>query len=100
MNISYSMLILEKCGWVGKLNPLLYISGKDPAVVDGMLDKTLASESRGQGSNPTARPTCEAGGLTYPVIQVYGRPSSVTGAFYLPWGLDVLSNERRLAGGL
>ena len=86
MNISYSMLILEKCGWVGKLNPLLYISGKAPAVVDGMLDKTLASESRGQGSNPAARPTCEAGGLTYPTIQVYGRPKSVTGgafAFYL-----------------
>ena len=63
-----------------------------------MLDKTLASKFRGQGSNPAARPTCEAGGLTYPVIQVYGRPNSVTGALYLPWGLDVLSNERRLAG--
>ena len=70
------------------------------AVVDGMLDKTLASEYRGQGSNPAARPMCEAGGLTYPVIQVYGRPNSVTGdAFYQWWGLDVLSNERRLAGG-
>ena len=66
-----------------------------------MLDKALASEFRGQGSNPAARPTCEAGGLTYPVIQVYGRPNSVTGsacALYLQWGLDVLSNERRLAG--
>ena len=45
------------------------------AVVDGMLDKALASEFQGQGSNPATRPTCEAGGLTYPVIQVYGRPS-------------------------
>ena len=51
-----------------------------------MLDKTLASEIWGQGSNPAARPMCEAGGLTYPVIQVYGRPNPVTGgafAFYL-----------------
>ena len=69
------------------------------AVVDGMLDKALASEFRGQGSNPAARPTCEAGELTYPVIQVYGRPNSVSGgAFYPWWVLDVLSNERRLAG--
>ena len=50
------------------------------AVVDGMLDKTLASDFRGQDSNPAARPTCEAGGLTYPVIQVYGRPISSCGA--------------------
>ena len=49
------------------------------AVVDGMLDKALASEFRGQGSNPATRPTCEAGGLTYPVIQVYGRPSFCVG---------------------
>ena len=54
------------------------------AVVDGMLDKALASEFQGQGSNPATRPTCEAGGLACPVIQVYGRPNSVTGAFYLP----------------
>ena len=28
----------------------------DLAVVDGMLDKALASESRSEGSNPAARP--------------------------------------------
>ena len=43
----------------------------------------------------------EAGELTNPVIQVYGRLNvrdSADDAFY-PWcGLDVLSNERRLAG--
>ena len=31
--------------------------------VDGMLDKALASEFWGQGSNPAARPTCETGDL-------------------------------------
>ena len=66
-----------------------------------MLDKALASEFQGQGSNPATRPTCEAGGLTYPVIQVYGKPNSVTGgafALYPQLGLDVLLNERRLVG--
>ena len=48
--------------------------------MDGMFDKTLASKFWGQGSNPATRPTCEAGGLTYPVIQVYGRPISSCGA--------------------
>ena len=28
------------------------------AVVDGMLDKTLASEFRSQGRNPAAKPMC------------------------------------------
>ena len=53
-----------------------------------------------EGLHPRLRQVREAGELTNPVIQVYGRPHSVTGAFYLPWGLDVLSNERRLARGL
>ena len=58
--------------------------------MDDMLDKALASEFRGEGSNPAARPMCEARGLTYPVIQVYGRPNSVSGgafALYPWWGL-------------
>ena len=68
------------------------------AVVDGMLDKALASKSRSEGSNPAARPAVRLLELTTSVIQVYGRPNSVTGAFFPWWGLDVLSNERRLAG--
>ena len=61
-------------------------------------------------TSPKPRPVVRLGGLTYPVIQVYGRPNSVTKirlsdsvtgsacALYPLWGLDVLSNERRLVG--
>ena len=72
------------------------------AVVDGMLDKTLASEIRGQSSKPAARPTCELAGEVHARHKASRNPlgtgPSIDDAFYPWWGLDVLSKERRLAG--
>ena len=47
------------------------------------------------GVTPQAETCGQVGGLASPVIQVYGRPNSVTLVW---WGLNVLSNERRLMG--
>ena len=46
----------------------------------GIVDKALASYSQGKGQNPTDT-CCEVGGLTSPVIQVYGRQTLYGGAF-------------------
>ena len=75
---------LKRC--ILKLIHVLFIVSSPSGGVErgpssiGIVEKALASHSQGQDLNPTETHGW-AGGFTFSVIQVYGRPTLYGGAF-------------------